>query len=141
MTTLPGVNCTGVKFYGFTGSTYDLSLWDPSGTQLATVTVGPLIADGPTIVTFGTEVALAAFANYYVSASDEAGTVIVGVLATAVNFPVTWGSTPGLFSSVWPLNPFVWCTCGNAMANGGNVWPNSNWVSGWCLVEPTLSMI
>lgn len=61
-----GLNVSGVRYFGFSGRTYKLSLWNSAGTRLATVTV----VHGATGVgtgAFSAPVSLAPYTKYSVS--------------------------------------------------------------------------
>jgi hypothetical protein len=123
------LTCTGVRFYGFSGSSYKVSLWS-GGVRLQTITTGALGSSGVTIASFSSGQVLTPYVRYYVSVWEVTGT----------NYLQAHQSN-SIFTTNYLANPNVWIVGNDWYYYPGDGAPNGQAGVGYdCYpVEPVLA--
>jgi hypothetical protein len=131
-----------VKFYGFSGRTYDVALYAVgTPTALATATSSELGASGITTVSFSGAVALTPGTQYIVAIYDKDNTHYPLVSNATVLCPIARGEA-NLFSAsgggVWQFNSQIWCLSACTWI-GSEALPNEEATSEWYPIEPVIT--
>jgi hypothetical protein len=118
-------SCLGIKYYGVSGKTYKLSIWDMSGASLGSVSV-TAGSTGTNTATFSSPITLTAMTRYIISAiatngpHEGANSILNANKALA---------TP------WMLNSFIQVVNDNLYASGDIV-PSSSSSTEFYVLEP-----
>lgn len=117
--------CTGVRFKGFVGRNYKVSLWNLAGTRLATINTGALGASGIVSQSFSSGVSLAAYTPYRISVWNGTNETKTPIASRPIAPPYT-------------QNPWVFITS-NTYYTSADAYPNSITASGAHPLEPILT--
>jgi hypothetical protein len=119
------MSCLGIRFWGFAGQTYKVSLWNSSGTRLIVFPSVMASVTGVQTVMFPTPIPLTALSLYYVSFYN-------GTYESKCSNSYNYTLTPFYY------NPFIQIINTTCYASGDG-FPNGSSSSGCYPVEPICS--